>query len=473
MSRAGRRPNAIPPRKKFKKTKTKSDDKAAEKEEKKEGEDAEEEEAPLPRPFVDDDVDMPDAPDPVGDELRRQAIENQWEEKKKKMKEQGVKLPAEGNQDVEMMSVISEEEATTPAAAADFPDDVPMPRARRTPVGGRRGRGGKKTGGPPRPPPGGRKKRGRGDDDDNDDDDDADVQNRERDAMNLLVQQRLDELQGGRKTYKVPRETPQDVDRRIVHELRDVYRDEVADQAARQGMRGVKRPRSELPDGYADELDATRRKIGYDDDDFRPPPPLPPSPRKTRPPPPRPPPPPRGVKRTSYGDDYDDGGERETVRMKVYGPPSPPPGPPPLPPPSPRKPPRPRSQPVKRPVYYDDDDDYGHEAESARSRLKTDHDFPSRGVKRSAVDELASASKRYHPDYIDYSSRRGVKRYPTDELESDSKRFHHDSAALKRRAKQEIDDVLRDELKTVGIYYDKRRHKSYVSESSEEESSDE
>ena len=479
--------NAVPPRKKFKEPKPKRDDddddddkpkkkgdksKIVDKEEKKEKREVEDEEKETaPSPPVDTDVEMRDVSnvDPVGDELRRQAIQNQWEEKKKKMREQGVRIP----EDVEMLELPDPppEEVSLPP---EIDGDVPMRRRRRVPIGGVRGIDPK----PGRGKPGPSKKRER--DDDDDDDDPNSRANKEKKAMSLLVQQRLDQLQG-KKPFKVPAATQPDVDRSIVHELRDNYRDEVREQAARQGLRLPKRSRSELEDGYVDELPATRRRIDDDDDEddlmlsksIPPPPPPPPPasrrPRRRRPPTPMPP---RPVKvPVSYDDDL---------------PPPPPPGR------------RQRETPVpvkgvKRPVYYDDDSDYEHEDASAMRRLKT---ALNRGVKRAAEDEITPSTKRQFT--------RGRKRIAEDELASLSKRHHFDdgeedlvlprgrptrrlikrpivprkpspvreSEAVKRKADEEIDDIIERELKSVGLPY-KRMYKSYVSESSDEVDSDE
>ncbi len=147
--------------------------------------------------------------DPVGDELRRQAIRNQWIEKKKMMKDMGVRLPSAGSEDVEMLEPtkrkLEEEDAGI--------DETVAKRGRKNAA---------------------EKKRKKGDDDD-----DGNVTKREKDAMNLLVQQRVDELQG-KKTYKVPRrKTWADVDRKIVHELRDVYKDKLKRQAGQKGLRDM------------------------------------------------------------------------------------------------------------------------------------------------------------------------------------------------------------------------------------------
>ncbi len=61
-----------------------------------------EESAALPS----EDVEMEDVSraDPVGDELRRQAIQNAWARKKKDLKDRGIRLPADESEDVEMLS---------------------------------------------------------------------------------------------------------------------------------------------------------------------------------------------------------------------------------------------------------------------------------------------------------------------------------------------------------------------------------
>ncbi len=56
---------------------------------------------------------------------------------------------------------------------------------------------------------------------------------RERDAMRHLVDNRLRELQGLGSAAEVPR----DIDRKIVHEMRDVYKDALREQAAGRGLR--------------------------------------------------------------------------------------------------------------------------------------------------------------------------------------------------------------------------------------------
>ncbi len=125
------------------------------------------------------------------------------------MKEMGVRLPSAGSEDVEMLEPtkrkLEEEDAGI--------DETVAKRGRKNAA---------------------EKKRKKGDYDD-----DGNVAKREKDAMDLLVQQRLDELQG-KKTYKVPRrKTRADVDRKIVHELRDVYKDKLKRQAGRQGLRDM------------------------------------------------------------------------------------------------------------------------------------------------------------------------------------------------------------------------------------------
>ncbi len=269
-------------------------------EEEKGDEDVEMVDAPPPSPPPGD-VEMSELPErervrrerrseALADDLRRQAIENDWREKKRELAERNISLPT----DVEMMSV----DPVLPPEPPVVPDPpvVPEPlpkfgRAKRKASDDLQPSSGPSQPPPPPPPPPPSaaaaiavsdrrravakrragtelqptpkrdrlemsRKRKPSDE----------LRSEEKRAMNLLVQQRLDELQGGKKTYNVPTKTTvDDVDRRIVHEMRDVYKDAIARQAGRQGLRGMKRPADPLERLL--ERGGLKRDFGDDDDD--------------------------------------------------------------------------------------------------------------------------------------------------------------------------------------------------------------
>ncbi len=397
-------------------------------------------------PLENGDAEMGDAPraDPVGDELRRQAIQNEWAEKKKKLKEQGIDVPATGYEDVEMTEVPP-------------PPEVPDVEMKEV-----------------------------------EDEENADnsLEGAEDAAMTLLVQQRLDELQGGKKTYKVPRRSKADIDRKIVHELRDVYKEEVKDRAARRGLRGkttesVERDKEEgeglakqevkrepEPEPELEPPRAKRTLQEYEDavkkvkkEYLEETPPQPGRRRRERSPPaPRLP----AVKRPLDDDDDDDEGGGVRTRLKTEHPPS-------------GRRPAPRIPAVKRPLDDDDDDDEGGRV---RTRLKTEHLLPISGVKRRAGEGLTGwvgARRARRGEYVPPPAQtRGVKRPrpydDVDPLAREPQRKRADrtvfdglrawAEATAKRAKQaakrraddrEIDEVLRQEMVQTRAATAKRR----------------
>ncbi len=425
LSRAGLPGNAIPPRKKFKTNKRNQDDD--------EWPSAVGDSSPLPS----EDVEMQDVSraDPVGDELRRQAIQNEWQAKKKRLKKRGISLPAAGTEDTEMLETTKRkmEDGVEPAVATKRKREAS----------------------------------------------EADDEGAKR-AMKMLVQQRLDELHGGRKTYKLPRKTKKDIDRKIVHEMRDNYKDEVRRQAAKQGLRGdgegiVDIEMEAAPDA-PEKISRRVSKRDLDDDEWEDIVDERPVGRRRK----------VVAKRRSAasrrGDEFvrrarkdrvsplvgkkrplteevaaleEDGDEGDRVMLKARR--------------RGRAPPRPRSTAVKR----ERDFGYGFGDERPARRMKTDHLFPFTGIKRERhltdedepVDPFAYEPRSKTRNMTRAGVRAvgkwvGVKRKASDEAEIDR------ILTKKLSDEQEIDRMLQEQL--TGVPF-KSRPTSYMSDTSDED----